>query len=929
MMTAVMNFRRRRISTSLSSQKRSIVVVIDRWNVQNVDFFDSYYESKIIVIDDFVSHSNKNTFFKNIHLFVSRVKNITTVKDVKLIRKNLWTCFRDRTLKWWQFFLIDEQKRLMKLKDDVKKWIVVLEKRFKKSSAESLNILFNAKYSFENARRHRNSVDYAFQIFKAIKIIDVSIFSQLYFMYNELKIEFRRDLTRFTATITMNFFLKKIENNKKIWWNLIAVKRRIYIFDFGFDYSVNRFANNFKFQNSYNNSRSDIDIRGENLSSNDFDYSTDYAIVDVQRQSQTQYSTSYQFSNQNRININQSNRFQQAQSFFKSQTTEVAQSYAKNLSQNQQQNQSRQAEFISITTSQYSKNAYDLQFKSTLTSYYNSQNQQSRQQYNIDYNQNQQQRQSYYNIYDQKQKQSFATRFNFFVQQRVYHDEELNVSKSNYFSNIESSKLYENHYTDESYDKNFISYEKKSIVVIDNDDEIRSFFIEIKQSKFNCRRCQKKFTFNNKLHYHIRRCKQSITETHVYIDFVIDNQLKIIRSSVFAKFSIDVKFRSWRYAKILINIAMNLFDDVDEVCIDIDCEFIMIDRQFLVSKRSNYAAHVMKISSLKINDIESASLFISKKIALNFTIFDEADDESVRACFIRYVYIVDDLKTKLLISNDILNSKDMMFHVNKNKLTIKSCDNFTTSLHVTFKKSERVKRAVRSLAIIIILFHLCAAVLMKYKDEKLSHDRDFMFNFHDVDRFDVEKKMFSHIMNVNFCFVQIRNTTDKSVFIIKSERLNILMKYKEKDCYLVGSEIRHLIVEDWKKKTLKFEVAALVVFQKIISAAVFAVSDNATLSISASIIFTAQNAVFSLFFDLFFSLITSITSNIEQKYVLFFDITIYDTSKVAEAIAEVINAFFSFWQNDEFIVKLFSKKWMFIILQSNVKLFSSKMYSMN
>ena len=35
-------------------------------------------------------------------------------------------------------------------------------------------------------------------------------------MYNKLKIEFRRNLTRFTAAIIMNFFLKKIENNKKI-----------------------------------------------------------------------------------------------------------------------------------------------------------------------------------------------------------------------------------------------------------------------------------------------------------------------------------------------------------------------------------------------------------------------------------------------------------------------------------------------------------------------------------------------------------------------------------------------------------------------------------------------------------------------------------------------------------------------------------------
>ena len=95
----------------------------------------------------------------------------------------------------------------------------------------------------------------------------------------------------------------------------------------------------------------------------------------------------------------------------------------------------------------------------------------------------------------------------------------------------------------------------------------------------------------------------------------------------------------------------------------------------------------------------------------------------------------------------------MMFHVNKNKFIIKNCDNFITSLYVTFRKNERVKRTIRFLTIIIILFYLCAIVSMKYKNEKLSHNRDFMFNFHNVDRFNIEKEMFNHIMNVNFCFV--------------------------------------------------------------------------------------------------------------------------------------------------------------------------------
>ena len=195
----------RRSSSFSQQQKRQIIIIFDfRWNVQNVNFFDSYYENKTIFIDDSISHFDKNTFFKNVHLFVNRVKNIVAVKNLKLIRKNFWTCLRDRALKWWQSILIDEQKKLVKFDDNVDEWITALKKRFKKSSSNALNIIITFKYTFENARRRRDSINYVLAFFKTIKTIDVSIYNQLYFIYNELKSKFRHDLTRFTFDIIIN-----------------------------------------------------------------------------------------------------------------------------------------------------------------------------------------------------------------------------------------------------------------------------------------------------------------------------------------------------------------------------------------------------------------------------------------------------------------------------------------------------------------------------------------------------------------------------------------------------------------------------------------------------------------------------------------------------------------------------------------------------
>ena len=890
----------------------------DRWNAQDVGFFDPYYENKTIATGGPVTHSGKDTFFRDVHLFVSRIKDIAAVKNAKLVRKNLWTCLRGRALEWWQSFLTDEQKRLVKLGDGVEEWVAALEKRFKKSPAESLNTLSNAKYTFEDARRHRDPVDYALQISKAAKATGVPVFSQLYFMYNGLETEFRRDLTRPTAATTMDSFLKEIEDNKEIWWDLAAARGRSYTSSgSGSGYSANRSANGFRPQGSYNNSRPDTGIRGGSLPPGGSGYSTGYAAAGAQRQPQTQYPTSYQFSSQNRTNTNQSNRPQQAQPPPRPQTAGAAQSYAKGLPQGQQQNQPRQAGFTPTTTSQYPGNAYGLQPKSALTPYYNSQNQQPRQQYNTGYNQNQQQRQPYYNTYGQGQKQPFAARPNPLAQQRAYHGDELDAPELD-APEPEQENNYEDHSHYQPFEEDFTSHEEESAAATDDDGEIRSFFTDAKQPVFSCRRCHEKFASNNKLHYHVRRCKQPVTEAHAYAGSVTGNKPKTIRSSAPADSSAGVGFRSWRYAKILASIAMGLSEDFDEVCIDTGCGSTMIDRQFLASKRPDYAAHVVKTSPMKVNGIGSASLSTSEKIALDLTIPGEADGDAARASFTRYAYIVDDLKAKLLIGNDILGPEDMVPHVGKGKLTIGSCGNFTTPLHVTPREGERVKRAVRSLAVVTIPPHSCAAVPVKYKGGKLPHDRDFMFNPHDVDRLGAEGGVFSHIVDANFCFVQARNTTDKPVSITKSERLGTLVEYEEEGCYLASPEIRHLAAGGWKKKALKLGVAALAAFQGVTSAAASAVgSGNSTVPVPT--ISTAQTAVPSLPPSL-------VTPNTGQEYVLPSGTTIYGTPQAAEAIAEVVNAFPSLWQDDGSTVKLPPEEWMPITLQPDAKLPPSKVY---
>ncbi len=56
------------------------------------------YENKFTLTEEFIKHVEKNIYFKDVHLFLKRVKNVIRVKNVNQVRKNLFICLRDLTL---------------------------------------------------------------------------------------------------------------------------------------------------------------------------------------------------------------------------------------------------------------------------------------------------------------------------------------------------------------------------------------------------------------------------------------------------------------------------------------------------------------------------------------------------------------------------------------------------------------------------------------------------------------------------------------------------------------------------------------------------------------------------------------------------------------------------------------------------------------
>ena len=50
-----------------------------KWNAFEFEFFDLHYDDRLINNKQIVNHAEKNIYFRDVHLFIKRTKNITTI----------------------------------------------------------------------------------------------------------------------------------------------------------------------------------------------------------------------------------------------------------------------------------------------------------------------------------------------------------------------------------------------------------------------------------------------------------------------------------------------------------------------------------------------------------------------------------------------------------------------------------------------------------------------------------------------------------------------------------------------------------------------------------------------------------------------------------------------------------------------------------
>ena len=247
-----------------------------------------------------------------------------------------------------------------------------------------------------------------------------------------------------------------------------------------------------------------------------------------------------------------------------------------------------------------------------------------------------------------------------------------------------------------------------------NDDDAIVYFIMSKMIVFvffNCRKYNQIFIFNNKLHQHIRKThlseiviifivlltefnlKQSFASKSSFFIAVTKNNEKFFINVISIinfdvdfnkKVNIDYDFRDWNYDKI--NVSLFVIDETKSVCLNFDFDITLANRQFFQRQTFDISIRIM-ISFINVRELKINKHFSTEYVIIKIYFSKQKNNVSTKTKITREIHLISYLKINMLLSNDIIESKRIIFDSSNNVVHIDNCD---VSIFLNIKTSRIV-----------------------------------------------------------------------------------------------------------------------------------------------------------------------------------------------------------------------------------------------
>ena len=174
--------------------------------LQDVNFFDPFYDGKSINTGFAMEHAGKNMYFRDVHVFINKIIDVSRTKG-DVVRQNLQLCFRGSVLEWYISEFTDGEKRLLTYGNEIDEWTTMLRARFKTSKFTGIAIVLKKKYTMNDAAKRRKFRKYAQMVIRTVKTAELSgTTDHVLIVWNGLNVKFQRDIDESDKIKTLNVF---------------------------------------------------------------------------------------------------------------------------------------------------------------------------------------------------------------------------------------------------------------------------------------------------------------------------------------------------------------------------------------------------------------------------------------------------------------------------------------------------------------------------------------------------------------------------------------------------------------------------------------------------------------------------------------------------------------------------------------------------
>ena len=155
------------------------------------------------------------------------------------------------------------------------------------------------------------------------------------------------------------------------------------------------------------------------------------------------------------------------------------------------------------------------------------------------------------------------------------------------------------------------------------------------------------------------------------------------------------------------------------------------------------------------------------------------------------MYIVDDLKAKMLLSINILDFERININVDEEKLLIRSCNDLITNIKIKVKNNVNVRRTIRNQKKMTIFLNLMMKIFIELRISIFLSNKNYLFKFNHT-------KIYAHIINAEIPFIYIRNNVNIFKIVSRHFNLDIIVKYNVNLYLATHSNDHDLIIKNRK-----------------------------------------------------------------------------------------------------------------------------------